>query len=129
MINPLVEAWEEKLNQILRQTDQELEETFGSQYPIHPARPADGATENPQQDGLFRVHAAFTPGFGSDLGRGYVLDIDIASLDKIDPAFREKVENFAVARIRLGLEEVFPNKGMELKKDGNSWKITGDLSL
>ena len=129
MINPRVEAWEEKLDQILRRTDRELEKEFGSRYPIHPARPADGVTANPQQDGLFRIYASFTPGFGSDLGKGYALDIDVASLEKIDPKFRQEVENFAVERIRHGLQEAFPGKGMEVKKDGRVWKITGDLSL
>ena len=129
MVNPRVEAWEEKLNKILRQTDRELEKNFGSRYPIHPARPANGTTSNPQQDGLFRIYASFTPGFGSDLGKGYALDIDIPSLEKIDPEFRQEVETFAVERIRQELEKVFPGRGMELNKDGNVWKITGDLSL
>ncbi len=129
MRNPLVEAWEEKLNAMLRSADRALEDRFGEEYILHPARLPDGATANPQQDGLFRVTATFTPGFGSTLGKGYVLNIDIVSLKEIPAEFREKIEAFAVEWIERQLPDSFPGKDLHVQRDGTIWKITGDLSL
>lgn len=129
MRNPLVDAWEEKLNLLLRQVITRLEEEFGSVVPRHPARPAHGATPNPQNDGLFRITATFTPGFGSQWGKGYVLDIEPVTLDVFPRDIWSVVEAEACRMIREGLEPALPGRNLELKRDGTVWKITGDLSL
>jgi hypothetical protein len=129
MRDTLVESWEDRLNGLLRRVDSSLEARFGKALPIHPARPAAGITDNPQQDGLFRVTSTFTPGFGSRYGRGYVLTIDIVSLACPTPEFRDEVEQAAVTEITAGLPLVFPGKSLRVVRDGPVWKIIGDLSL
>lgn len=129
MVNPRVDAWEERLNRALRAADRELERRFGGALPIHPARPPAGAAVNPQQDGLFRVTAAFTAGFGSSLGRGYALDIGIASLADVPPELRARIEAEAIPLIAAGLRRAFPGKDLRIERDGAVWKIIGDLSL
>lgn len=129
MCNPLVEAWEEKLYDLLRQVNIKLEEDYGTVVARHPARLAHGETPNPQNDGLFRVTATFTPGFGSEWGKGYVLDIEPVSLDVFPSDVWAHVEEDACRMIRDGLESVLPGRGLKLKRDGTVWKIIGDLSL
>lgn len=129
MVNPLVEAWEERLNKILQETDLALETRFGARFPLHPASPKHGETTNPQQDGLFRLHASFTPGFGSEQGKGYAIDLGISTLENIPPTFREEVEAFAIEEIGKKLETSFPGKQLKVVRDGNIWKIIGDLTL
>jgi len=129
MSNPLVEAWDEKLNGLLRQVITKLEEEYGAVVPRHPSRPAHGETPNPQNDGLFRITAVFTPGFGSTWGKGYVLDIEPVTLNRFPQDVWCVVEAKACQMIREGLESVLPGRGLELKRDGTVWKITGDLTL
>ena len=129
MCNPLVESWEDRLNALLRQVDSSLEAHFGTPLPIQPARPSAGITDTPQQDGLFRVTATFTPGFGSRYGRGYVLTIDIVSLACPTPEFRNKIELAAVKQISAGLPHAFPGKELRVVRNGDILKIVGDLSL
>lgn len=129
MCNPLVEAWEEKLNSLLCQVNVKLEEEYGTVVPRHPARLAHGETPNPQNDGLFRVAATFTSGFGSVWGKGYVLDIEPVTLDVFPPDIWARVEAKACKMIQDGLDSVLPGRGLELKRDGTLWKIIGDLSL
>lgn len=114
---------------MLRRVDRELERRFGDVLPLHPARPAHGTTDNPQLDGLFRVTASFTPGFGSEQGKGYVLHLDTVSLQNLPPQLAETIQKAAVSLIQDGLETVHPGKGLRVKRDGNVWKIIGDLSL
>jgi hypothetical protein len=124
-----VEEWESKLNDLLKQVDSVLEEKFGSQLPLHPARAARDTTANPQLDGLFRVNASFTAGFGSKLGKGYVIQIDTVTLESLPAEIRRTIEQHAVELIHKGLVHVFPGKDLKLKRDGPVWKIVGDLTL
>lgn len=129
MKSVLVEKWEEKLNHVLQKVDRILESRYGSLFAPHPARPSHGITANPQNDGLFRVTASFSPGFGSELGRGYVLQLDVMTLDRTDARQIEAIQREAVELIRANLEGAFPGRGLTVKRDGNVWKIVGDLSL
>ncbi len=129
MRNPRVEEWEEKLDQLLRRVTVQLEERFSDFALRHPARLPHGATDNPQNDGLFRITATFTPGFGSQLGKGYVLTIEPVTLERFRQEAWQKIEDFACAQIRAGLEAALPGRGLTLQRDGQVWKIVGDLSL
>jgi hypothetical protein len=129
MRNPLVEAWEEKLNLLLRQVIATLELEYGHVVSRHPSRPAHGETPNPQNDGLFRITATFTPGYGSQWGKGYVLDIEPVTLEPFPQDVWSLVEAKACRLIEAGLGTLFPGRPLELKRDGPSWKIIGDLSL
>jgi hypothetical protein len=124
-----VEKWESRLNELLRQVDHTLEEKYGHLFTAHPARPPKGSTANPQQDGLFRVTASFSPGFGTELGKGYVLQLDLVTLEKVPQAEVERMQREAVVLIQDGLESVLPGRGLTVQRDGNVWKIVGDLSI
>lgn len=124
-----VEQWEARLNALLKRVDHALEERFGTLLTPHPARPPHGATANPQHDGLFRITAVFTAGFGSSLGKGYVLSMEPVSLEPLPEDVRAEIEAAAVRMIREGLEEALPGRGMRVQRDGTLWKIVGDLSL
>lgn len=129
MRNPLIEEWEEKLNLLLRRVITNLEEEYGHVVARHPSRPAHGETPNPQNDGLFRITATFTPGFGSQWGKGYVLDIEPVTLARFPSDVWALVEAKACRMIQEGLEAALPGRGLVLKRDGTVWKIIGDLSL
>ena len=124
-----VEEWEAKLNALLRRVDVALEKSYGALLKRHPARLPHGSTPNPQQDGLFRVTASFTPGFGSELGKGYVLQLDFVTLEKIPIQQREALQQLAIRLIEEGLHEFLPGRNLAVKRDATVWKIVGDLSL
>jgi len=129
MLHQRVEEWEAKLNELLKRVDNALENKFGKLHARHPARPPHGSTANPQHDGLFRVTASFTPGFGSALGKGYVIQLDQVTLKKLPAQQLEDIRHYALRLIQEGLEEALPGRGLAVKRDGNLWKIVGDLSL
>ncbi len=124
-----VEKWESRLNELLRQVDHVLEEKYGHLFATHPARPPKGSTANPQQDGLFRVTASFSPGFGTELGKGYVLQLDLVTLEKVPQAKVDRIQREAVRLIQNGLENVLPGRDLAVRRDANVWKIVGDLSI
>lgn len=124
-----LEAWEDALGRVLSSVDRELEERHAGRWTLHPARPFHGTAANPQYDGLFRVTASFTAGYGSELGPGYVLRTEIATLDRVSEADRAAVEEEAVGLVREGLAREFPGRALRVSRDGPTWKIHGDLSL
>lgn len=128
-MNPKLVKWEEPLFKILRSVDNQLESEFGDLYPHHPARPAHGATANPQNDGLLRVSANFTAGYGSDLGRGYTLNMEFVTLEPVADEHTEAMESRALELIQAGLDRIMPERRLKVKRDGKLWKIVGDLSL
>ncbi len=129
MLHQRVEEWEAKLNALLRRVDETLEKSYGTLLARHPARLPHGSTPNPQQDGLFRVTASFTPGFGSKLGKGYVIHLDFVTLEDIPVQQREALQQLAIRLIEDGLHEFLPGRNLAVKRDVNVWKIVGDLSL
>lgn len=124
-----VENWEENLHAILRKVDEALEQEFGMVAPLHPVRSPHGKTANPQYDGLFRVTAAFTAGFGSRLGRGYSIQVDCMSLNPPGAEQMRRIEDRAAQLIADALPAAFPGRVLEVKRDDAQWKIVGDLSL
>ena len=128
-MNPKLAKWEERLHAVLHSIDSKLEDKYGEIAPLHPARPARGETANPQYDGLFRVTAPFTAGYGSELGAGYIFRVEFASLSHIPPAIAEKVKADAVAMLKADLKHAFPGKKLHVDKDGDTCKIHGDITL
>ena len=124
-----LEAFEDKLHGVLSEIDGTLEERWGARWPRHPARPPRGAAANPQYDGLFRMTASFTAGYGSKLGPGYVFRVEISTLADVPEADRRAVEEEAVALLREGLAKAFPGRDLRVDRDGAVLKIHGDLSL
>ncbi len=122
-------AWEATLKAVFDEIDHDLEDRFGHLYPLHPARPAHGATANPEESGLFNVGAAFTAGFGSTFGRGYVVQVRMSTLATVSKQVREELENEVARQLRERLPDAFPGKTLHVERDRTGFKIHGDLSL
>lgn len=128
-LNPKLLEWEHRLHGVLQQVDAMLEDQYGHEWPLHPARPPRGTTANAQYDGLFRVTASFSAGYGSEVGRGYVFRVEMVTLASIPVDVRERIEASAADDLRLLLPEVFPGQELHVSRDGGVFKIHGDLSL
>ena len=124
-----LEEWEKKLQAVFNQVDVALEAKYGEMYPLHPARAERGKTANARQDGLFDVHAAFSAGFGSEHGEGYVLNVRMVTLRHVPEDIRSKIIAEVVSSLEESLPLAFPGKDMRVERDGRLYKIIGDLDL
>lgn len=128
-MNPMLAKWEERLYELLREIDHKLEDEYGAKWPLHPARMSRGLAANPQYDGLFRITASFSAGYGSRHGPGYIFRVEIVTLSAVPPQVREEIENKAATLLRSALTEAFPGRSMSVDRDGSVYKIFGDLSI
>ncbi len=129
MDHPLTMEWDRRLKEIFDAVDAFLEEKYGTLYGLHPRRPKRGHTSNPEHDGLFNVGAVFSPGFGTRTGRGYLIDLDIATLDEVDPIIKEDILSDMVGIVSCMLSESFPDRNLKVERENNVLKITGDFFL
>ncbi|MFO7870529.1 MAG: hypothetical protein R6V03_03750 [Kiritimatiellia bacterium] len=129
MRNRRLVEWEKRLEKILNKLDRELEDKFGGEYKLHPSRPERGETANPSSDGLFNINAAFSAGYGSNYGRGYIVRVQMQTLQDVPGKVRAEMENRVADRLREELRQEFPDRKLDVKRDGNVFKIFGDLSL
>jgi hypothetical protein len=106
-----------------------IEDQYGGCYSLHPMRPARGETANPEADGLFNIGANFTAGFGSELGRGYIIEVAMSTLEKVDEDVRRKIYEAAADKVRELLPFHFPERELTVRLDKNHFKIQGDFSL
>jgi hypothetical protein len=128
-IHPKLAAFTGTLEEMFHEVDDVLEDRWGSAFPLHPNRPKRGLTANPEMDGLFEIAPDFTPGFGSEKGRGYLVSLRVATLERVPPADFEGFMEAAAALIRKRLPRFFPNRRIELVREGRAFKIIGDFSL
>ena len=124
-----LEEWEGRLYTLLREIDGALEDKYGKLYPLHPARPQRGETANPQYDGLFRITASYSAGYGSKLGPGYIFRVELVTFEMVPDTIRHTIEAEAIQMAEEGLKKVFPERELSVARDGNVIKIYGDLSL
>ena len=124
-----LEEWEGRLYTLLREIDRVLEDKYGKLYPLHPARPQRGETANPQYDGLFRITASYSAGYGSKLGPGYIFRVELVTFEMVPDEIRLSIEEEAMQMAEDGLKRVFPERELSIARDGNVIKIYGDLSL
>lgn len=124
-----VRLFEKRLKAIFDRIDVELEEEWGGTYPLHPARPEFGSVGNPEHEGLFSIGASFSAGYGSSHGRGYVVEVRLATLASVPWETMETIRNYVARRCVEMLPEFFPDRDLDVVRDGNMYKITGDLSL
>lgn len=129
MIHPKMAEFKNRLKAMLDETDHFIEEKYGYFYRLHPARPKRGSTANPQADGLFNLGADFTPGYGSRYGRGYIIDVRMATLEQVDEELRWKIMEEVVAKLKELLPVYFPERELEIFAEGSHFKIIGDFSL
>jgi len=129
MRHPKLVAWEKKLKDILDKIDIYLEDTYGRKYTLHPSRSKRGTTSNKSHDGLFSIGASFTAGYGSEYGRGYVVDVDMVTLENVPESVRKRIDEDVIKMLKRELPTGFPGKNLKIHKDRNVIKIHGDLSL
>ncbi len=129
MNNPHMVEWERTLKKIFDIIDDYLEDKYGHLYPLHPARARRGKTSNKASDGLFNIGAAFSPGFGSSYGRGWVVDVHMVTLSKVPEKIKKEIYIEVTEKLKQLLEEYYPGKDIKVLKDGNVFKIFGELGL
>jgi hypothetical protein len=129
MRHPNLVEWEKKLRGIFNKIDSDLETRYGQMYPLHPSRAKHGKTGNSKHDGLFKLDAAFSAGFGSQKGPGYILKIEMITLHKVPADIRAGIEDEVAHKLREQLETVFPGRELKVERDGRIYKLFGDLSL
>lgn len=129
MKNPLLEKWEDKLQDIFDRIDHILEERYGELFPLRPNRPAHGRGVTPDADGLFDLGVSFSAGIGSQFGPGYVFRVKLATLNRVPENLLEKVENEVIDLLGAELPREFPGKELKVARDGHVYKIFGDLDL
>jgi len=127
--HPETLKWEKKLKILFDEIDDYLESKYGGVYPLHPARAKKGTTSNKEHDGLFNVGASFSTGLGSNYGPGYVIEIRFVTLSHVSEELREEIQEEVIKLARKKLPEHFPGKSLKVMRDGNVYKIYGDLSL
>ena len=127
--HPKMIQFDNQMKAMLDAVDNYIEDKYGDLYPLHPVRPKRNETANPQADGLFSVRADFTPGYGSDLGRGYILKVEMKTLAEISDDVRQTIFSDAVQKIESLLPVYFPERKLEVKQDREFCKIVGDFSL
>ena len=121
--------WEATLKGVFDTIDHELEAEYGDRYPLHPSRPHHGKTSNPESDGLFNVGAAFSAGFGSQYGPGYVVEIRMSTLKNVPSDVRTEIRKKVFRALKERLPAAFPGKELHVSKENGLIRIHGDLSL
>jgi len=127
--HPRLQEWEKRLKRVFDEIDEVLEERHGGRYPLHPARPERGATSSREHDGLFNIGAAFSAGYGSEHGPGYVVEVRLSTLAGVPEEVRTAIEEEVVDLLRDKLPKAFPERELRVQRDGTVYKIFGDLSL
>ena len=129
MWHPKMTEFDERLKKLFDEVDHHIEDRYGDRYNLHPVRPTRGETTNPEADGLFNISANFTPGFGSELGRGYLIDVAMSTLEKVDDDVRQEIYKAAAEKVRELLPLHFPERELHVRRDRNHYKIQGDFTL
>lgn len=128
-MHPRQEELEDRLAQLCRDLDNHLEDIYGTHYSRHPNRPERGMAANPAFDGLFATSCAFTLGYGSKSGRGYVVNVEIRTLDTVSEYERNKIFAEAFSYVTSLLPKAFPERELRIIQENNIMKIVGDFSL
>jgi len=121
--------WELRLKRIFDEIDAELERDYRHLFELHPARPSEGTTSNAEMDGLFNVGATYSAGFGSRFGPGYVVDIRLATLQRITKDLKLELRNQVQTMLIEKLPVAFPGKTLLVDRERKHLRIHGDLSL
>lgn len=129
MYHPKTMEFDSRLKKLFDEVDNYLEDLYESAYRLNKVRPARGETSNPEADGLFDIGAVFTPGYGSELGRGYLIDLKISTPEKIEENIRQEIYKNAADKVRELLPLHFPERELTVSRDRNHYKILGDFNL
>ncbi len=129
MYHPKMQQFNKRLKVLFDEVDDWLEDNYGSQFRIHPNRPERGTTSNKSQDGVFNIGPQFTAGYGSQYGRGYVVDLKIATSDSVSSAKREEIEQSVQDLINRLIKTHFPERDIKVERDIRGLKIVGNFNL
>ena len=121
--------WEKRLKDIFDRIDVELEEEYGDRFSLRPSRPEAGETANPEASGLFNIGAAFSAGYGSEHGRGYIVRVHMSTSSRVPDEVEEEIERKVVEKLESLLPEKFGEQNLRVERDGNVFKIVGDFGL
>jgi len=121
--------FDDRMKKLFDEVDDFIEDKYGSYYSLHTVRPARGETANPEADGLFNVGVIFTPGYGSELGRGYLIDVSMSTPEKVDEDIRREIYEAVANKVRELLPIHFPERELTVRRDRNHFKIQGDFTL
>jgi hypothetical protein len=124
-----VQRFEQTLKRLFDQIDDELEDQYGGDFPLHPARSPRGTTGNRAEDGLFNIGASFTAGYGSESGRGYAVEIRLSTLTDVPDPVKQEIRGVVERRVRELLPVYFPDRELSVVGSGDYLKIVGDLRL
>ncbi len=127
--HPKTQEWDDRLFNVFEKVDAYLEDNYGDRFKRHPNRPARGKAAYGALDGLFNIGASFSPGYGSELGRGYVIEVVISTLEKVPPEERKEIVSDAIKKTREELLKAFPHRDLKVSRDGDVFKIHGDTRL
>lgn len=124
-----VQEFERALKALFDAIDDELEDRWGHRYRLHPARPQRGRSSNKEHDGLFNVGASFTAGFGSEYGKGYVVDVRMVTLQDVPDEVEREIDEYVARRIGELAPVYFGTRELRVVREERVYKIIGDLSL
>lgn len=128
-MHPKQEELEERMALLCQELDNHLEDIFGDRYAIHPNRLKRGQGSNPSFDGLFSTSMAFTLGYGSKYGRGYIVNVEVRTLDNVSQYDSIHITSTAFAFLKDKLKDYFPDHDLDIVQDGPVMKIIGDFGL
>ena len=129
MAHPKVKQFEHRLKILFDEIDDYLEDKYGGILSLHPNRPPRGSTASKDQDGLFNIGSQFSAGYHSIHGRGYVVDLKIATLEHVSDDLREQITDEITLIINEKLKAHFPERTLEVRHDLKGLKIVGNLRL
>jgi hypothetical protein len=129
MYHPKMIEFDARMKKMFDEVDDFIEDAYGGKYPLHPVRPARGDTANKEANGLFNIGADFTLGFGSEHGRGYLINVSIATLEKVDETVRREIYEAVAEKVNELIPIHFPERKLTVRRDGNHFKIQGDFSM
>ncbi len=128
-MHPKLMAWDHTMKAMLDRIDHLLEDRYGHQWKLRRNRPRRGETANPQADGLFDVDVIFTPGYRSQHGRGYLVEIILATDQNVSAEERAEIEVLTQDLLLQFLPEYFPGRELSVVREGAMYKIIGDFRL
>jgi hypothetical protein len=128
-IHPKLIQFTDDLEALFNEVDEILENHWGKMFSLHPNRPKQGTTSNPEMDGLFEIAPDFTVGLNSHKGRGYIVSLRVATLEKVPSEIYENFMEESAKLIAERLPKYFPNRDLQVVRDGKIFKIIGDFSL
>ncbi len=128
-MHPKQRELEKKFKQLFDEIDDLMEIRHDGKYQLHPNRLPRGRAANKEQDGLFNLGVNFTPGYGSELGRGYLVDMELSTLIRVPFAEKKELYEEVAHLVEELLPKYFPNRDLTVDKDGALYKIRGNFSL